>query len=373
MKAISPVLAVLMMIAVAIAGSLITYAWVTGYIGFTTEKAGQAIMIQSIAYNETAEILKVYVQNVGEGTVKLEENSSLYINDALQPCKIDLEDGVVPEKATATLTVSPITLPLGDKVTVKVTTTLGTFTEKSTYPTSTTITDGGPPPDVTRVNTHVEDALSLSGGVGTETWTTAPTPGNFLVLVAGHRQGDPFDHYNTMTVDGWTRDEVAYGTLGNGDTGHRRIVVVFSRVADGTADDNPTIHWNDPDGGGVSVCYMILQEFSSTGTSITKVDSGSVENGDSGGSQTMNTPTLSTSSENILAIGGMSSRGGVTGLSFSGLGGLLELTPEPTANGIEGASAYDYTQGTATVLTTTISWTNTNREAAGLLVLYSCS
>ena len=68
MKAISPVLAVLMMIAVAIAGSLITYAWVTGYIGFTTEKAGNAIMIQSIAYDNDTTTLYIYVQNDAVGT-----------------------------------------------------------------------------------------------------------------------------------------------------------------------------------------------------------------------------------------------------------------------------------------------------------------
>ena len=47
-KAISPVLSVLMMIAVAVAASLVTYAWVMGYLSFTTDKVGKAIQIQSI-------------------------------------------------------------------------------------------------------------------------------------------------------------------------------------------------------------------------------------------------------------------------------------------------------------------------------------
>jgi hypothetical protein len=118
---------------------------------------------------------------------------------------------------------------------------------------------------------------------------------------------------------------------------------------------------------------MILQEFTGATTYI-KVASGGDNNGNSGGGTTDNIPgsPLSTSSENILAIGGMSWRGGVTGLSFSGLGGLLQLTPEPGNSDIEGASAYDYTTGAATVLQTTVSWTTT-RESAGVLVLYSCS
>jgi flagellin-like protein len=133
-KAISPVLAVLMMIAVAIAGSLITYAWVTGYIGFTTEKAGQAVMIQSMDYDGT--YLNVYVQNVGEGTVELAEDSSLYVDGGLVGCSIDGATGgklVLGEKNTATLTVA-MSISSGDKVTAKVTTALGAFTEMSDYP-----------------------------------------------------------------------------------------------------------------------------------------------------------------------------------------------------------------------------------------------
>jgi hypothetical protein len=67
-----------MMIAIAIAGALVTYAWVMGYIGFTTEKTGKALMIQSIANQDTD--LMVYVQNVGEGTLEFDPASSLYVN-----------------------------------------------------------------------------------------------------------------------------------------------------------------------------------------------------------------------------------------------------------------------------------------------------
>jgi flagellin-like protein len=138
MKAISPVLAVLMMIAIAIAGSLITYAWVTGYIGFTTEKAGQAIMIQSVANDGND--LKVYVQNVGEGAVELAEDSSLYVDGGLVGCSIDGATGgklVLGEKNTATLTVANGAAEAGEKKTVKVTSSLGTFSEKSEYPAET--------------------------------------------------------------------------------------------------------------------------------------------------------------------------------------------------------------------------------------------
>ncbi len=48
-KAISPVIATLLMIAVAVVASLVAYAWVMGYIGGQTAKTGNAIQIQSMS------------------------------------------------------------------------------------------------------------------------------------------------------------------------------------------------------------------------------------------------------------------------------------------------------------------------------------
>ncbi len=39
------------MIAIAVVASLVVYAWVSGYMGFTTDKAGKAIAIPSFAVN----------------------------------------------------------------------------------------------------------------------------------------------------------------------------------------------------------------------------------------------------------------------------------------------------------------------------------
>jgi flagellin-like protein len=82
-KAVSPVISVLLMIAVAVAASLITYAWVMGYLGSTTGKVGKAIQIQSMAKtaNATGDFLTVWVQNVGTGAVTLD---SLYVNGVLK-------------------------------------------------------------------------------------------------------------------------------------------------------------------------------------------------------------------------------------------------------------------------------------------------
>jgi flagellin-like protein len=76
-KAVSDVIAVLLMIAIAVAAALIAYAWVMGYLGGTTNKVGKAIQIQSVANTTTS--ISVYVQNIGDGAVTL---NGLYINGA---------------------------------------------------------------------------------------------------------------------------------------------------------------------------------------------------------------------------------------------------------------------------------------------------
>lgn len=132
-----------MMIAVAIAGSLVVYAWIMGYIGFSTERAGEAITIPSIANDPTDSDLLVYVQNIGEKSVQLEESECLYIDGVLVECTITgvtVSDrlATLDKGETAMLRYSGGAVLLGVKVKVKVTTLLGTFAEKSAYPAGST-------------------------------------------------------------------------------------------------------------------------------------------------------------------------------------------------------------------------------------------
>ena len=73
-KAISPVISVLLMIAIAVAASLVAYAWVMGYMDFTTTKVGKAIQIQSVSADA------VYVQNIGDSEVTL---TDLYVDGVI--------------------------------------------------------------------------------------------------------------------------------------------------------------------------------------------------------------------------------------------------------------------------------------------------
>lgn len=130
-----------MMIAVAIAGSLVVYAWIMGYIGSSTEEGGKAITIQSVANLDND--LLVFVKNVGEEVVQLEETSCLYVNGVLTPCIISgvaVSDGVatLDKEETATVTLVDGAVLPREKVTIKVTTSGGISAEYSGCPAGNT-------------------------------------------------------------------------------------------------------------------------------------------------------------------------------------------------------------------------------------------
>jgi flagellin-like protein len=141
-RAISPVIATLLMIAIAVVASLVTYAWVMGYMNFTTEKTGKAIQIQSVSYSGTAgasgvDTFTIYVQNVGDSDVKFASAGGVYVNEAAATISSITVGGLattsLPKENTAILTV---TVPGGptsgvQSITFKVTTTDGTFSQNT--------------------------------------------------------------------------------------------------------------------------------------------------------------------------------------------------------------------------------------------------
>ncbi len=130
-KGISPVLAVLLMIAVAVAAALITYAWVMTYLESTTSRAGHAIQIQSVAFGGTD--TTIYAQNVGDGTIKI---TNVYLDGALVSATftsassdplVPFTDGTTLEGSTNTITLTDV-FGAGDEVHIKVVCDDGTFT-----------------------------------------------------------------------------------------------------------------------------------------------------------------------------------------------------------------------------------------------------
>jgi flagellin-like protein len=124
-KGISPILAVLMMIVVAVAAGLVTYAWVMGYLDFTTSNVGKSIKIQSIGFDTE---VRIYVQNVGEGTIELVIEDCLYVDGLNKICTADstsLENG---EFSTISWNGAPVLVD-EQTILVRIITSDGTFDE----------------------------------------------------------------------------------------------------------------------------------------------------------------------------------------------------------------------------------------------------
>src|SRR5674476_26833 len=131
MRAISPVIATLLMIAIAVVASLVTYAWVMGYMNFTTEKTGKAIQIQSVAQQSAgAKVFTLYVQNVGDSAIALTNANSVFINGAVSTPAGTWSSLTLNKCDTAYYTATGAGLGPGvQSITFKVTTTDGTFSQ----------------------------------------------------------------------------------------------------------------------------------------------------------------------------------------------------------------------------------------------------
>ncbi len=132
MKAISPIISTLLLIAIAVVAALVTYAWVMGYIGFQTSKSGDSIQIQSVTDNNSTGVLTVYVQNTGQASETF-NSASLYVNGTQMA--ISSGTGSISPGGTVTLVanvpsgVTGVTIVSGAQATIKVTATDGTYNQ----------------------------------------------------------------------------------------------------------------------------------------------------------------------------------------------------------------------------------------------------
>ena len=76
-KAVSPVIATLLLIVIAVAAAVLTYIWVTGYMGTLQSQAGtqqvqERLKIEGVSVNtNTNKIQTIYVRNIGDVKVNI--------------------------------------------------------------------------------------------------------------------------------------------------------------------------------------------------------------------------------------------------------------------------------------------------------------
>lgn len=75
-KGISPILATLLLIVIAVAAIIVTYAWVMTYMGTQTQQAGALITTENVRWYgnpnvSTHNLTDIVVRNIGTSTVKI--------------------------------------------------------------------------------------------------------------------------------------------------------------------------------------------------------------------------------------------------------------------------------------------------------------
>jgi len=122
-KAVSPVIATLLMIAVAVAASVIVYVWSAGLLGTLMGGGGAQVKEQVIveAYDWVATgTLKLYLRNVGSSDVQI---AAIYVGGAADTSGAT---GVISVKQSTSFTPSlPAVITPGTAYVVKVVTKTG--------------------------------------------------------------------------------------------------------------------------------------------------------------------------------------------------------------------------------------------------------
>ena len=82
-KAVSPVIATLLLIVIAVAAAVLTYIWVTGYMGTIAPRETPAQLKERIkidAVNVSGSSVSIHVSNIGEIDTKIVSAYVLYTN-----------------------------------------------------------------------------------------------------------------------------------------------------------------------------------------------------------------------------------------------------------------------------------------------------
>ena len=124
-RGISPVLATLILIVIAIVAGLVVYSWIMGWIG--TQRRQVALAVRVIRTDGNT--YTVEIRNTGSTTVTINEVSVIDADNTHKTTGLSLS--IAPGESTV-VQVSGTTDDVGSEVTVVVTTDKGSFTYKVT-------------------------------------------------------------------------------------------------------------------------------------------------------------------------------------------------------------------------------------------------
>ena len=70
-RGISPIMATLLLIVIAIAAIIVTYAWITTYMSGATQQAGVMLDVENVYWDSDAKTTTIYVKNTGTSDAKI--------------------------------------------------------------------------------------------------------------------------------------------------------------------------------------------------------------------------------------------------------------------------------------------------------------
>ncbi|MEM2246332.1 MAG: archaellin/type IV pilin N-terminal domain-containing protein [Thermofilum sp.] len=123
-KGISPVIATLLLIVIAVAAAVLTYIWVTGYMGTLSprevpEQLKERIKIDAVSYDTTTGTVSIYVSNIGEVDTSI---ISAYVltENFTAVCDGSITAVTIQKAKTSTVSLSDCTLTSGTTYIAKV-------------------------------------------------------------------------------------------------------------------------------------------------------------------------------------------------------------------------------------------------------------
>jgi flagellin-like protein len=129
-KAISPILATLLLIVIAVAAIVVTYAWVMTYMSSSTSQAGVMLKQDADCLWKTGNIT-IYIRNIGTSDAEIDK---VYINSVPQAFTCNPTSRIVSKDGgTMTIVVNNFNWQAGTEYSIQISPKLGnslTITEK---------------------------------------------------------------------------------------------------------------------------------------------------------------------------------------------------------------------------------------------------
>ena len=107
-KAISPLITTLLLIAIAVAASVLTYSWVMSMVGSQSAQAQTQVRIDTVTWNSTAPTFKLLIRNTGSVAATI-ESISIRTNTAGSTATIYVPSLPAAIDVGVTLNTGPVT------------------------------------------------------------------------------------------------------------------------------------------------------------------------------------------------------------------------------------------------------------------------